>query len=365
MRTFDDRPATRERVPVLVGLAGPSGSGKTYSALRLATGMQRITGGEIFFVDTEARRALHYADAFKFRHVEFQAPFSPLDYLAVIEHCVKKAAGVVVIDSMSHEHEGPGGVLEWHEKEMGGDFKKQMLAWAKPKAARRRLINSILQLGVNAIFCFRAKEKIKLPAKGDKDRDPREMGWMPIGGEEFVYEMTVNCLLYPASGGVPTWNPTLPGERAMTKLPKQFVELFAKEQPLSEEIGVALARWAAGDAKVPTVEQLRTVIEIIEGCETVENVREAANVTRVNAWTPEQKAEIKTAIDQRVAAIKKSTAPPAPLEVPAGDETKGSREVPGGAVSPWDADHCCTMCQRHESAVADFGHEAGCAWAQP
>jgi len=128
-RSFEDRVAIRERVPLLIGLGGPSGSGKTFSALRLATGMQRVTGGEIYFIDTEARRALHYAEQFNFRHVEFKAPFSPLDYLAAIEFCVKKAAGVVIVDSMSHEHEGPGGVLEWHEAELdrmaGDDYKKR------------------------------------------------------------------------------------------------------------------------------------------------------------------------------------------------------------------------------------------------
>ena len=91
-RSFDDRVATRERVPVLVGLMGPSGSGKTFSALRLAAGMQTISGGEVFVIDTEARRATHYADRFRFRHIDFGAPFGPLDYLDAIEHCVRKRA---------------------------------------------------------------------------------------------------------------------------------------------------------------------------------------------------------------------------------------------------------------------------------
>ena len=84
-RVFEDRPATRERTPLLVGLVGPSGSGKTYSALRLATGFQRVTGGDIYFIDTEARRALHYADSFNFRHLPFGAPFGSLDYLGVFD----------------------------------------------------------------------------------------------------------------------------------------------------------------------------------------------------------------------------------------------------------------------------------------
>ena len=115
-------------------------------------------------------------------------------------------------------------------------------AWAEPKAARRRLINTILQLGIDAIFCFRAKEKLKIRT-GQK---PLPLGFMPIAGEEFVYDMTVNCLLYPSSGGVPTWTTDQPGERIVTKLPNQFSALFKEPRPLSEDIGREMAQWAAG-----------------------------------------------------------------------------------------------------------------------
>lgn len=251
MRRFEDRPATRERVPLLVGLFGPSGSGKTYSALRLATGIQSVVGGDIGVIDTEARRALHYADRFQFRHLEFGAPLGPLDYLAALEHFAAKGVRVVVIDSMSHEHEGPGGVLEAHESEMhrlsGGDAKKaervKMLAWAKPKANRRRLLNGILQMGSNFVFCFRAKEKIK-PVTGGQ---PEELGWMPIAGDEFLYEMTVNCLLPPGADGRPQWKPSRKGEQTLVKLPQQFRDLLSGGSQLDEDMGASLARWAAGD----------------------------------------------------------------------------------------------------------------------
>lgn len=249
-RRFEDSPAVRASVPLLVGLSGPSGSGKTYSALRLAAGMQRVTSGDVFVIDTEAKRSLHYADRFKFRHVPFGAPFSPLDYLDVIEHCVGKGARIIVIDSMSHEHEGPGGVLEWHAeklKSMGGAQKMSMLAWQEPKAARRRLLNTIIQLGVNLIFCFRAKEKMKMVT----GKDPVLLGWMPIAGPEFVYEMTCSALLPPGCGGVPEWSPEQPGEKVMTKLPAQFEQLRERNFPLSENTGEWMARWAAGNPEEP------------------------------------------------------------------------------------------------------------------
>lgn len=257
-RTFTDTEATRTEVPLTLGLIGPSGSGKTFSALRLATGIQRVRGGDIFVVDTESRRALHYAPTkhpsptptFKFRHVPFSAPFSPDDYLAVITHCAKRGAGVVVIDSMSHEHEGPGGVLEMHEAEVrrmaGDDWKKaervKMLAWSKPKAARRRLINSLIQLDVAVIACFRAKDKQEIKP-GEK---PIDLGLMPIAGEEFVYEMVTNFLLPHGADGFPSWDFTSEKARRIFKLPEPFRPLFRGNPQLTEDIGEAMARWAKG-----------------------------------------------------------------------------------------------------------------------
>lgn len=253
-RSFSDSPAVRKSTPVLLGLFGPSGSGKTYSALEIATGMQEITEKETYVIDTEANRALHYADRFSFRHVPFIAPFGPLDYLAAIEHCAGRGAGQIVIDSQSHEHEGPGGVLDMHEAELdriaGNDLAKRervkYLAWVKPKAERRRLLNSVLQINCNFIFCFRAKEKMKIV----RGQEPVPLGFQPIAGEEFVYEMTMNLFLPPRSNGVPDMTPGEVGERMMLKIPQQFIGLVQKGRALDRGFGAALARWAMGEAAV-------------------------------------------------------------------------------------------------------------------
>jgi ABC-type dipeptide/oligopeptide/nickel transport system ATPase subunit len=255
VRKFDDVPAVREQVPLLVGLMGPSGSGKTYSALRLASGIQEVTGGEIYGIDTEARRMLHYAEQFKFRHIQFDAPFGSLDYLAAIRHCVAKGAKVIVIDSMSHEHIGPGGYLLTQEAEVqrmaGDDYAKRervkMAGWIKPSHLRQQMITGILQLNVNFIFCFRAKEKTK-PKQGG---GIQEMGFMPVAGEELLFEMTVNALLPPKSNGVPQWRSDQVGEKLMMKLPKQFESIFANSKALDEATGRSLAEWAKGDSVSP------------------------------------------------------------------------------------------------------------------
>lgn len=263
-RKFDDVEAKRGQVPLLVGLVGPSGGGKTYSALRLATGIQRVTGGDIFMIDTEARRGLHYADTFRFRHQPFAPPFGPLHYLAAVEHCVKRGARVIVIDSMSHEHEGPGGVLEMHAAERTrlaeawrcSESKTDMTAWSDPKAQRRRMINSLLQLPISVIFCFRAKEKLKV----QPGRDPQPRGYMAIAGEELVFEMTMNALLLPRANGVPTWESEYEGELATMKLPRDFVGLFPTgNEQLTETIGESIANWAEGFSAAPARNTVGTV----------------------------------------------------------------------------------------------------------
>lgn len=256
-RNFSHRIATRDKTPLLVGLVGSSSSGKTYSALRLAAGFQRVNPGPIFVIDTEAGRALQYADDFKFVHVPFGAPFGPLDYLEVIKYCVEQGATNIVIDSMSHEHEGPGGLLAMHAEEhkrMGGKPQTQGFAWTKPKQEHRLLINTILQFNCNFVFCFRARQKLdwnKKDAHG-KRMDPEPLGFMPIGDETWMYEFTMQALLLPGANGVPTWKSEMPGEKEhVIKLPKFFRETFADRPQLTEDVGEALAKWAAGSSQVP------------------------------------------------------------------------------------------------------------------
>ncbi|MFZ0462243.1 MAG: AAA family ATPase [Candidatus Acidiferrales bacterium] len=293
VRKFEDAPAVQGATPLLFGLIGASGSGKTYSALRLATGMQRIVGGDIYVIDTEHSRASHYAQYFKFRHVPFAAPFSPLDYIDALNHCFNKGAKIIIIDSLSHEHSGQGGCLEWHQAEVErlmkawnvSEDKANIPAWAKPKAARRQLINCITQSDAHVFACFRAKDKIKIG--GGK---VVQLGWMPDAGEEFVFELAAKSLLMPGAGGVPTWNSDQPGEKMMIKLPEYFRTIFSGKdgKPLDEDIGQKLAEWAAGapTAKLP-VADLEKHFAAIKASETMDALQTtfkaavgAANATR-------------------------------------------------------------------------------------
>lgn len=286
MRQFEDVPAVRQRVPVQAAICGPSQSGKTRSALRIAKGIQRIAGGEIFGVDTESRRMLHHADAFTnpdgspgYRWIDFKPPHGPLDYMAVIEHCVAKGATTIIIDTGSLEHEGAGGVLEMHAaetKRLAAAWKTsedvaKMSAWNKPKSERRQLINRVLQLDANIIWCFRAKNKM-LIEKGEK---PEAGGFMPICGPELLYEMTVRIFLPPGARGFPQWEPKPDAvfEREWIAVPEQYAELqraYAKRQ-LDEDFGEALAKWAAGGA-ITRAGELRAMIRAVSEVEDLEKL---------------------------------------------------------------------------------------------
>lgn len=256
-RAFVIEKAVRHAVPLLVGLAGPSGGGKTYSALRLAKGIQRIFPGNIIGIDTESNRMKHYADIFDFHHIPFGEPFGASDYMEVLKFAAEKKPSVVIIDSMSHEHEGPGGLLDTHEKELdrlaGNDYQKRqrmaMLAWQKPKSERRKLINGLLQMNSNFIFCFRAKNSSR-PVKKNGKTEIENFGFVPVAGDEFVFEMTINMLLLPHANGVPSWHTENKGEKMMMKLPEQFKSIFTNDSiQLDEGIGERLAQWSHGDAK--------------------------------------------------------------------------------------------------------------------
>src|ERR1700737_2039880 len=196
-RTFEAKEGVRDQVPLLMGIMSPSGGGKTYSALRLATGMQKVLGGDIYGVDSENGRMLHYADQFKFKHVAFNPPFGSLDYLEALKYCNKQGARITIVDSMSHEHIGEGGYLETAEAVVdriaGNDYKKReavkMLGWAKAGPLRQKMIEGIKQLDGIFIFCFRAKEKTKPIRNSEGKTEVIGMGFMPIAGEEWVYEM--------------------------------------------------------------------------------------------------------------------------------------------------------------------------------
>ena len=296
---FTFRPAARENVGLLIGLSGPSGSGKTYSALRLATG---IAGDRPFaLVDTEAGRGKHYADTFRFDHGDLRPPFRPDAYTEAIAAADAAGYRVIVVDSMSHEWAGEGGILDWQDDELdrmaGTDYRKReackMAAWIKPKMSHKQMVQRLLQIRAHVILCFRAEPKIEMVRNAEGKLEIVEKktltglhGWIPIAEKNLPYELTASFLLLPDRPGVP-----LP-----IKLQEQHRALFPLDVPITEESGARLAAWAQGGAPAaaaPAVDPAEAWLSQI------------AQAADKNALA---------AITRRLKALKKGTLPPAALE---------------------------------------------------
>lgn len=283
--SFEIEDATRDACPLLIGLVGASFSGKTVSALRLASGIVRVTKKPIVFIDTESKRSTHYADRFKFKAMHFNPPFSAPRYLEAIQAAAAYGAGCIIIDSMTHEHSGEGGML-WQSDQLLEKYETERernanlaRSFIKPKRERARLINGIVQLGAACpiIFCFRAHEKLDFKHK--VNNQPRDMGWQPETTSPLMYEMTQQFLLTPGCEGVPILTSCIPDEKRIIKSPSQFQGWFRDGEQLSEDIGERFALWARGDVKAtdtapPSFDALRGSLA---ACTTLAELKAAWN----------------------------------------------------------------------------------------
>ena len=243
--TYEFKKAVREEVGLLIGLISPSGGGKTYSAMRIASGIVG-KGNRFAVIDTEARRALHYAGMFEFDHCELHAPFRPDAYAGAIKAADKAGYKAIVVDSVSHEWASEGGILDWQEEELtrmaGDDYRKReackMAAWIKPKMAHKQMVQSLLQTKAHLILCFRAEDKLKMEKDNQGKMQIVPIGWQPICSKEMPYELTVSFLLHPDKPGIP-----IP-----IKLQEQHKPMFPPGKLLDELCGQSISAWAKGTA---------------------------------------------------------------------------------------------------------------------
>ena len=241
-----------------LGIGGPSRSGKTFSALRVAAGLVSVTGGEIFLIDTDNDFALDYADDFKFQHVDFQPPFTSERYKSVVEYCVSQNPGIIIVDHMTHEHTGDGGMLERQEKiadELAAKWKTTRdkatwAAWAQAKDPHTKFVSFITRVKQPMIFNFRAKDKLKLIKKPDGKQEAVQIGYTPICVEQFDYEMSAMLILPPNSDGTT--------DKDLSEIRGPLRKVIRLGEQIDEGMGKRLAEWAAGGVKPPEPESKET-----------------------------------------------------------------------------------------------------------
>ncbi len=177
--------AERKQAKIKLGLQGPSGSGKTYSALLMAYGLIN-DWSKIAIIDTENHSADLYAHLGTYQVLALDKPYSPERYIEAIDICEQAGMEAIIIDSISHEWEGIGGILETHGAMLGNSFTN----WAKVTPRHNEFVQQILQSNCHIIATIRSKQEWVLSEKNGK-MVPEKLGLKGVTREGLDYEFTI------------------------------------------------------------------------------------------------------------------------------------------------------------------------------
>lgn len=179
------RIAERRQAKIKLGLQGPSGSGKTYSALLLAYGLCN-DWSKVAVIDTENHSADLYAHLGQYNVLNLSEPFTPENYIKAIEACEKAMMQVIIIDSISQEWEGSGGIIETHSKMTGNSFTN----WNYITPRHNAFVQKILQSPCHVLSTIRCKQDYVLSEKNGK-YVPEKVGLKGVTRDGMDYEFTL------------------------------------------------------------------------------------------------------------------------------------------------------------------------------
>lgn len=179
--------AVREQVYLRALLMGPTGSGKSRGALELA---KRIFDATLktTLVNTEKGRGKMYADRYPFDYIDLaeDGDFSPETYIEAIDLAEQRnRGGVLLIDSVSHEWMGAGGILQ--QADRFGEWKT-----VRPK--HNGFVERLMAVDMHVVVTCRAKMKYEVgeeEVQGRKKQVIRMLGVGPIQSDDLQYEFNL------------------------------------------------------------------------------------------------------------------------------------------------------------------------------
>ena len=190
---FDIKPATREQAPITAAIIGGSGHGKTYSALLFARGLVGPSG-KIVVIDSEGGRSKIYADdpdIGGFDHLDLIEPYTSERFRSAFKEAVAFGADAIVIDTISHEHEGFLEYAEQEEKRMSNSRAASRNKWIKPKAGRKRFYSAISSSHAHVIATIRLNRIVNMDVK------PAIEIMKPECDKDFPYRLDLSVQVNP------------------------------------------------------------------------------------------------------------------------------------------------------------------------
>jgi hypothetical protein len=183
------RKAEKRQVKLKLGIQGPSGSGKTWGALALAQNLW--PEAKVLVIDTENESASLYADNFNFDTIPLDPPFESMRYEACIDYAVDNGYDVLIMDSVTHQWDGEGGILRRKEEMDRRPNANSWANWALFTPEHTAFVEKIKQAPIHIIATMRTKQEWTLE-KGDKGKTkPVKNGTQPIQRDGFDYEFTL------------------------------------------------------------------------------------------------------------------------------------------------------------------------------
>ena len=222
------QPAERKAAKLRMALTGPSGSGKTYSALLFARGLVE-SWEKILLIDTENGSGHLYAALGTYHVLGLTAPFCPERYIEAIQTGTKAGFEVIIIDSLTPEWTGDGGILDVQGKLADTKYRgNSWSAWREVTPKHNALIEAIQQSPAHMIATLRVKvEYLQSDENGKKKI--QKIGTAPVQREglehefDLVFDLNAEHLAYAS---------------------KDRTSLFdGQSMRLSEEAGRSLRNW--------------------------------------------------------------------------------------------------------------------------
>jgi len=251
------RKATRQKAKIRLGLSAVSGGGKTYSALLIAFGLCG-DWSKVAVIDTENNSADLYAHLGDYSVLPLSAPYSPENYIAAIKECEQSGAEVIIIDSIAHEWEGEGGVLNLCDT-IGGGFQT---AWKQLTPRHEKFKNAILSSSCHIITTVRRKQEYILVEEANRQgkivQKPVKAGMKEITREGWEYELTVNLELDLKHNATAS---------------KDRTGLFMGKDPFmpSEKTGQLIQAWC--EQGIDTIKEVNEAIAKLVNCNTQDEVK--------------------------------------------------------------------------------------------
>jgi len=185
------RKATRQKAKIRLGLSAVSGGGKTYSAILIAKGLAKGDLSKVALIDTENGSGDLYSNLGDYNVFTLEAPYTPERYIKAIKECEEAGMEVIIIDSITHEWNGEGGILQIHGAMTGNSFTN----WAVLTPRHEKFKQSILMSKCHVITTVRRKQDYVMELNDKGKQAPVKVGLKEETREGFEYELTVNIEL--------------------------------------------------------------------------------------------------------------------------------------------------------------------------